>query len=41
MHSSLILLKVLDEEVVETMIIQSLKHQKSYEKFAIEQEGGK
>ncbi len=29
------------EEVVETMIIQSLKHQKSYEKFAIEQEGGK
>ena len=29
------------EEVIETMIIQSLKHQKSYEKFAIEQEGGK
>ena len=29
------------EEVFETMIIQSLKHQKSYEKFAIEQEGGK
>jgi len=29
------------EEVIETIIIQSLKHQKSYEKFSIEQEGGK
>ena len=29
------------EEVIETIIIQSLKHQKNYEKFAIEQEGGK
>ena len=28
-------------DVVESVIIQSLNHQQSYEKFAIEQEGGK